>query len=91
MVEASKLRTETLALHAGQTRDPRNGAQAVPIYQTNAYVYEDTEQAASPTTSRSGGTSIPGSATTVAAEERIAALEGGVGRWGCPRGMQRCS
>ncbi|MEC8153405.1 MAG: O-acetylhomoserine aminocarboxypropyltransferase [Pseudomonadota bacterium] len=88
MVEASKLRTETLALHAGQTRDPRNGAQAVPIYQTNAYVYEDTEQAASLNNLEIWGYlySRISNPTVAAAEERIAALEGGVGALGLSSG-----
>jgi len=88
MVEASSLRPETLALHAGQTPDPRNGAQAVPIYQTNAYVYDDTEHAASLNNLETGGYiySRIGNPTVSAAEERIAALEGGVGALGLSSG-----
>ena len=37
---------DTLAVHAGQRPDPVTGARAVPIYQTGAYVFEDTEHAA---------------------------------------------
>ena len=88
MVEASSLRPETLALHAGQTPDPRNGAQAVPIYQTNAYLYDDTEHAASLNNLETGGYiySRIGNPTVSAAEERIAALEGGVGALGLSSG-----
>ena len=88
MVEASSLRPETLALHAGQTADPRNGAQAVPIYQTNAYLYDDTEHAASLNNLETGGYiySRIGNPTVSAAEERIAALEGGVGALGLSSG-----
>ena len=37
----------TKAVHAGQRPDPVTGSRAVPIYQTNAYIFEDMEQAAS--------------------------------------------
>ena len=37
---------ETLALHAGPRMDPTTGAVAVPIYQTTAYQFRDTEHAA---------------------------------------------
>ena len=36
----------TLAVHAGQEKDPTTGARAVPIYATTSYVFEDTEHAA---------------------------------------------
>jgi O-acetylhomoserine (thiol)-lyase len=36
----------TLAVHAGQRPDPVTGSRAVPIYQTSAYISEDTDQAA---------------------------------------------
>ena len=39
---------ETLALHAGPRMDPTTGAVAVPIYQTTAYQFRDTEHAANP-------------------------------------------
>jgi Cys/Met metabolism PLP-dependent enzyme len=37
---------DTLAVHAGQRPDPVTGSRAVPIYQTTAYIFEDTDQAA---------------------------------------------
>ena len=37
---------DTLAVHAGQRPDPVTGSRAVPIYQTGAYVFEDTDHAA---------------------------------------------
>lgn len=40
------LNFETLQLHAGQQPDPTTGAQAVPIYQTAAYVFRNVEHAA---------------------------------------------
>jgi O-acetylhomoserine (thiol)-lyase len=72
---------DTLALHAGQSPDPATGARAVPIYQTTSYVFRDTEHAASLfNMERPGHVYSRISNPTVAVlEERIAALEGGVG------------
>jgi O-acetylhomoserine (thiol)-lyase len=71
----------TRALHAGQRPDPATGARAVPIYQTTSYVFEDTEQAANLFNLQRFGniyTRIM-NPTTAVFEERVAALEGGVG------------
>ena len=72
---------DTLAVHAGQSPDPATGARAVPIYQTASYVLPDTDTAAA-----LFNMELPGhvysrlSNPTVAVfEERMAALEGGVG------------
>ena len=75
------LRADTLSLHAGQRPDPVTGARAVPIYQTTSYVFEDTEHAASLfNLERAGHIYSRISNPTVAVlEERISALEGGVG------------
>jgi O-acetylhomoserine (thiol)-lyase len=72
---------DTLALHAGQTPDPATGSRAVPIYQTTSYVFRDTEHAASLfNMERAGHVYSRISNPTVAVlEERMAALEGGVG------------
>src|SRR6201995_2571771 len=72
---------ETLALHAGQQPDPVTGARAVPIYQTTSYVFDDTDQAAALfNLERPGHIYSRISNPTVAVlEERIAALEAGVG------------
>jgi O-acetylhomoserine (thiol)-lyase len=72
---------DTLALHAGQSPDPATGSRAVPIYQTTSYVFRDTEHAASLfNMERPGHVYSRISNPTVAVlEERIAALEGGVG------------
>ncbi|HJY75427.1 MAG TPA: O-acetylhomoserine aminocarboxypropyltransferase [Burkholderiales bacterium] len=74
-------RFETLALHAGQSPDPATGSRAVPIYQTTSYVFRDTEHAASLfNMERAGHVYSRISNPTVAVlEERVAALEGGVG------------
>ena len=72
---------DTLALHAGQSPDPVTGARAVPIYQTTSYVFRDTAHAASLfNMERAGHVYSRISNPTVAVfEERMAALEGGVG------------
>src|SRR5215471_16216868 len=72
---------ETLSLHAGQHPDPVTGARAVPIYQTTSYVFKDTEHAAALFNLERAGhiyTRIS-NPTTAVLEERLAALEGGVG------------
>lgn len=75
------LKPDTLSLHAGQRPDPVTGARAVPIYQTTSFVFKDTEHAASLfNLERAGHLYSRISNPTVAVlEERIAALEGGVG------------
>ena len=40
------LRPDTLMVHGGQEPDPATGSRAVPIYQTTAYVFRDSEHAA---------------------------------------------
>ncbi|HMM26747.1 MAG: O-acetylhomoserine aminocarboxypropyltransferase/cysteine synthase family protein [Chloroflexota bacterium] len=74
-------RFETLALHAGYTPDPATGSRAVPIYQTTAYQFRDTDHAAA-----LFGLQEPGNIytrimnpTNDAFEQRLAALEGGIG------------
>ncbi len=72
---------DTLSLHAGQEPDAVHGARAVPIYQSTSFVFHDTEHAASLFNLETPGyiyTRI-GNPTTAVLEERIAALEGGVG------------
>jgi O-acetylhomoserine (thiol)-lyase len=72
---------DTLALHAGQSPDATTGARAVPIYATTSYVIRDSEHAASLfNMERAGHVYSRISNPTVAVlEERMAALEGGVG------------
>ena len=74
-------RFDTLSLHAGQRPDPATGARAVPIYQTTSYVFDDTEHAAALfNLERVGHIYSRISNPTVAVlEERVCALEGGVG------------
>lgn len=72
---------ETLALHAGQHPDPATGARATPIYQTASYVFESADQAAAIfNIERTGHVySRLTNPTNAVLEERISALEGGVG------------
>jgi O-acetylhomoserine (thiol)-lyase len=72
---------DTLALHAGQRPDPTTGARAVPIYQTTSYVFEDTAHAAALFNLEQPGHiySRISNPTVAVFEERMAALEGGVG------------
>ena len=81
MTTSRYLRPETLSLHAGQKPDPLYGARAVPIYQTTSYVFQDTDHAAALfNLERAGHVYSRISNPTVAVlEERVAALEGGVG------------
>ena len=81
MADPKYLKPDTLSLHAGQKPDPVTGARAVPIYQTTSYVFPDTEHAASLfNLERAGHIYSRISNPTVAVlEERIAALEEGVG------------
>ena len=72
---------ETLALHGGQKSDPTTGARAVPIYQTTSYQFNDTDHAARLFGLQEFGniyTRIMNPTTDVL-EQRIAALEGGIG------------
>ncbi len=72
---------DTLTLHAGQRPDPATGARAVPIYASTSFCFDDSEHAASLfNMERAGHVYSRISNPTVAVlEERIAALEKGVG------------
>jgi len=72
---------DTLALHAGARPDPSTGARATPIYQTASYVFPDTDHAAALFNMERAGHvySRISNPTCAVLEERIAALEGGVG------------
>lgn len=75
-------RIETRAVHAGQEEsDPTTKARAVPVYQTAAYTFDDSEHAADLFALRTPGNiySRIMNPTTNVFEERMTALEGGVG------------
>ena len=85
---ARKFSFETLQLHAGQTVGDTK-SRAVPIYQTTSFVFDDTEEAADLFALRKAGniyTRITNPTTSVF-EERINALEGGVGALAVASGM----
>jgi len=81
MAKIKTYEPETLSLHAGQRPDPLTGARATPIYQTASYVFKDTDHAASIfNIERTGHVySRISNPTNAVLEERISALEGGVG------------
>jgi O-acetylhomoserine (thiol)-lyase len=72
---------DTLSLHAGAAPDPTTGARATPIHLTTSFVFESSEHAASLFNMERAGHvySRISNPTTAVFEERIAALEGGVG------------
>ncbi len=72
---------DTLSLHAGQQPDPLYGARATPIYQTTSFVFKDTDQAAALFNMERAGHvySRISNPTCAVLEERVAALEGGIG------------
>ena len=81
MSGTKKYRFETLQLHAGQTVDPTTNSRAVPIYQTSSYNFNNADHAAKLFDLKEFGniyTRIMNPTSSVF-EERIAALEGGVG------------
>ncbi|MDX1528439.1 MAG: O-acetylhomoserine aminocarboxypropyltransferase [Gammaproteobacteria bacterium] len=75
------IRFDTLSLHAGQRPDAATGARATPIYQTTSYVFKDTDHAAALFNAERAGHvySRITNPTNAVLEERISALEGGVG------------
>lgn len=79
----------TRAIHAGAPPDPATGARATPIYQTAAFVFGSTEEAAELFQLRSYGHiySRISNPTVSAFEERIASLEGGLGAVACSSGL----
>ncbi len=76
---SSNYRLGTLALHAGQQKDPTTNARAVPIYATSSYLFNDTEQAANLFALKEFGNiySRLMNPTNDVLEKRLAALEGG--------------
>ncbi|ADY57133.1 O-acetylhomoserine sulfhydrolase [Syntrophobotulus glycolicus DSM 8271] len=72
---------DTLQVHAGQGPDPATNARAVPIYQTTSYVFKDADHGANLFGLKEFGNiySRIMNPTSDVLEQRIAALEGGVG------------
>ncbi|OWL85415.1 bifunctional O-acetylhomoserine aminocarboxypropyltransferase/cysteine synthase [Halopseudomonas aestusnigri] len=83
------MKLETLAIHAGYTPDPNTHAVAVPIYQTTSYAFDNTQHGADLFDLK-----VPGNIysrimnpTNDVLEQRVAALEGGVGALAVASGM----
>jgi len=72
---------KTRAIHAGNIPDAVTGARALPIYQTSAFVFDDTSDAAARFALQKYGNiySRLGNPTVASFEERVASLEGGLG------------
>ncbi|MHB1124627.1 MAG: O-acetylhomoserine aminocarboxypropyltransferase [Ramlibacter sp.] len=72
---------DTLALHAGAAPDPATGARAVPLHLTTSFVFESSEHAAALFNLERAGHvySRISNPTNAVLEERVAALEGGIG------------
>src|SRR5260221_1055189 len=81
MAAPRSLQFDTLSLHAGQRPDPVTGARAVPIYFTTSFVFRDADHAAALFNMERGGHvySRISNPTNAVLEERVAALQGGVG------------
>ena len=79
----------TDSIHAGQEPDPATGARAPPIYQTTSYVFDDAEDAASQFALEKPGYiySRLMNPTVETLQERLAALENGVGAVATASGM----
>ena len=79
----------TLSLHAGQIPDPTTGARVVPIYQTSSYVFKNSEHAANLFALKEPGNIYTRlmNPTSDVFEQRVAAIEGGVGALAVATGM----
>lgn len=80
---------ETLAIHAGYSPEATTKAVAVPIYQTTSYAFDDTQHGADLFDLKVQGniyTRIM-NPTTAVLEQRLAALEGGIGALALASGM----
>ena len=83
------MKLETIAVHGGFSPDPTTKSVAVPIYQTTSYAFDDTQHGADLFDLKVAGniyTRIM-NPTTAVLEQRLAAMEGGVGALGLASGM----
>jgi O-acetylhomoserine (thiol)-lyase len=87
--EERGVKIETVAVHGGYTPDPTTKAVAVPIYQTTSYAFDDTQHGADLFDLK-----VPGNIytrimnpTSAVLEQRVAAMEGGVGALAVASGM----
>ena len=92
-VEMQSLGLGTKALHAGQQPDPTTGSRAMPIHQTTSYVFKSTEHAANLFALKEMGwiyTRLMNPTTDVL-EQRLAAMEGGIGALALSSGQHAIS
>ena len=84
-----RYRFDTLAIHAGQRPDQETGARAMPIYASTAFVFDDAQHAADLFALQTFGNiySRLSNPTNAAFEERMAALEGGLGALAASSGL----
>lgn len=83
------MKLDTIALHHGYTPDPTTRSAAVPIYQTTSYTFDDTQHGADLFDLKVTGniyTRIMNPTSNVL-EERMAAMEGGIGALAVASGM----
>ena len=83
------MKIETLAIHAGYSHEPTTKAVAVPVYQTTSYSFDDTQHGADLFDLKVEGniyTRIM-NPTSAVLEQRVAAMEGGVGALALSSGM----
>ncbi len=83
------MKLESLALHCGYESEPTTKAAAVPIYQTTSYTFDDTQHGADLFDLKVQGniyTRIM-NPTTAVLEQRLAAMEGGIGALAVASGM----
>jgi O-acetylhomoserine (thiol)-lyase len=88
-MEHAVMKPETLAIHAGYSPEPTTKAVAVPIYQTTSYAFDNTQHGADLFDLKVQGniyTRIM-NPTTAVLEQRVAALEGGIGGLALASGM----
>nr|WP_287410200.1 O-acetylhomoserine aminocarboxypropyltransferase/cysteine synthase [Pseudodesulfovibrio sp.] len=80
---------QTMALHSGHTPDKETGSRAVPIYQTTAYMFRDTQHAADLFSLKEAGYIYTrlNNPTTDVLEKRLAELHGGMGAVATASGM----
>ena len=83
------MKIETIAVHGGYTPDPTTKAVAVPIYQTVAYAFDNTQHGADLFDLKVAGNiySRIMNPTNAVLEARMAALEGGIGALALASGM----
>ena len=83
------MKLESIALHHGYESEATTKAAAVPIYQTTSYTFDDTQHGADLFDLKVAGniyTRIM-NPTTAVLEERVAAMEGGIGALALASGM----